>query len=212
MVEGHGSRAAAVLVGFDDAMAARTGIARAFPGMPVIRVAGGHDHAGEERAPLDTEALRAAVEAVASGVSAFAVASAFAVRNPAHEHAARELISALTNLPVTVSTELTSDLDAPRRALTAVLNARLVPRIASLVDAVRAAAHEIGLDCPVTVVKGDGSLALADRVARRPIETVLSGPAASVVGTAWLCGSRPSSWPTSGAPRPTSPRCATAAP
>lgn len=188
VVEGHGGRVAAVLIGFDDAMAARTGIAGSFPGMPVLRVAGGHDHAGEERAPLDTDALSAAVVAAAGTVEAFAVASAFAVRNPAHEHAAREIISALTNLPVTVSTELTSDLDAPRRALTAVLNARLVPRISALIDAVTTASRRLGLVCPVTVVKGDGSLALAERVARRPIETILSGPAASVVGTAWLCG------------------------
>jgi N-methylhydantoinase A/oxoprolinase/acetone carboxylase beta subunit len=188
VVEGHGGRVATVLIGFDDAMAARTGIASAFPGMPMIRVAGGHDHAGEERAPLDTGSLRASVAAVGAAVDSFAVASAFAVRNPAHEHAARDIISALTGLPVTVSTELTSDLDAPRRALTAVLNARLVPKISALIDAVTVASRRLGLTCPVTVVKGDGSLALAERVARRPIETILSGPAASVVGTSWLCG------------------------
>lgn len=188
VVEGHGGRVATVLIGFDDAMAARTGIASAFPGMPMIRVAGGHDHAGEERAPLDTGSLRASVAAVGAAVDSFAVASAFAVRNPAHEHAARDIISALTGLPVTVSTELTSDLDAPRRALTAVLNARLVPKISALIDAVTVASRRLGLSCPVTVVKGDGSLALAERVARRPIETILSGPAASVVGTSWLCG------------------------
>jgi N-methylhydantoinase A/oxoprolinase/acetone carboxylase beta subunit len=38
------------------------------------------------------------------------------------------------------------------------------------------------------IVKGDGTLALAERVALRPIETVLSGPAASLVGASWLCG------------------------
>ena len=37
----------------------------------------------------------------------------------------------------TLSTELTSALDAPRRALTAVLNARLISRISMLIDAVR---------------------------------------------------------------------------
>jgi N-methylhydantoinase A/oxoprolinase/acetone carboxylase beta subunit len=38
------------------------------------------------------------------------------------------------------------------------------------------------------VVKGDGTLALADQVALKPIETVLSGPAASLVGAASLSG------------------------
>ncbi|RXM21876.1 hydantoinase/oxoprolinase family protein, partial [Citrobacter sp. AAK_AS5] len=48
----------------------------------------------------------------------------------------------------------------------------------------------IGIDCPLMIVKGDGTLALAERVALRPIETVLSGPAASLVGASWLSGLR----------------------
>ena len=38
------------------------------------------------------------------------------------------------------------------------------------------------------IVKGDGTLAFAESIARRPLETVLSGPAASVVGARWLSG------------------------
>ncbi len=119
---------------------------------------------------------------------AFAIASAFAVRNPAHEHRARDIIAEETGKPVTLSTELTSALDAPRRALTAVLNARLISRISMLIQAVRRSMAELNIDCPLMVVKGDGTLALAERVALRPIETVLSGPAASLVGAAWLSG------------------------
>ncbi|NBY27594.1 MAG: hypothetical protein EBQ71_11260 [Betaproteobacteria bacterium] len=128
VVEGHGSAVGVVLIGFDAAMVARTGIAQAFPGMPVESVPGGHDHNGDPRLPLDLEALEAALSRMAGKVDAFAVAGAFAVRNAAHEHAARELIVARTGKPVTLSTELSSSLDAPRRALTAALNARLISR------------------------------------------------------------------------------------
>jgi N-methylhydantoinase A/oxoprolinase/acetone carboxylase beta subunit len=89
---------------------------------------------------------------------------------------------------VTISSELSSELDAPRRALTAALNARLISRIAILIEAVESAMKELGLHCPLMIVKGDGTLALAEAVARRPIETVLSGPAASLVGGRWLSG------------------------
>jgi N-methylhydantoinase A/oxoprolinase/acetone carboxylase beta subunit len=123
-------------------------------------------------------------------VDAFAIAAAFAVRNPAHEQRAREVISATTGKPATLSTELTSALDAPRRALTAVLNARLISRISMLIEAVRRSMTELAITCPLMIVKGDGTLALAERVALRPIETVLSGPAASLVGASWLCGRR----------------------
>ncbi len=186
VVEGHGSAVGVILIGFDQAMAERTGIAKAFSGMPIAIIGGGHDHNGDAASPLDLAALQAAVQTMP--VDAFAIASAFAVRNPAHEVAARELIVRLTGKPVTLSTELTSSLDAPRRALTAVLNARLISRVSMLIEAVKRSMVHLGIECPLMIVKGDGTLALADKVALRPIETVLSGPAASLVGASWLSG------------------------
>ena len=188
VVEGHGSAVGVVLIGFDAQMVERTGIAAAFPGMPVELVAGGHDHNGDAPVPLDVAALEAALERMAAKVDAFAVASTFAVRNAAHEHAARDLIVARTGKPVTLSTELSSSLDAPRRALTAALNARLISRVTTLIEAVNRAMLQLHIDCPLMIVKGDGTLALAETVATRPIETVLSGPAASLVGAQWLSG------------------------
>ena len=188
VVEGHGSPVGVFLIGFDAQMASRTGIAKAFPNVPLIMIGGGHDHNGEAAVALDVVKLESEALNLASQVSAFAVASAFAVRNPAHEVLARDIITRITGKPVTLSTELTSSLDAPRRALTAVLNARLISRISMLIDAVSQAMHELEISCPLMVVKGDGSLARAENVALRPIETVLSGPAASLVGAKWLSG------------------------
>jgi N-methylhydantoinase A/oxoprolinase/acetone carboxylase beta subunit len=185
VVEGHGGAVAALLIGFDHDMVVRTGIARAFPDLPIVCIPGGHDHNGKELCALDTSALLAAVQDL--GVEAFAVASQFAVRNPAHELAAATALEILGR-PVTLSSELSSTLDAPRRALTSVLNARLVARISGLVAAVQKSMAGLGIDCPLMVVRGDGTLATASTVALRPIETVLSGPAASMVGAAWLSG------------------------
>src|SRR4029079_1232541 len=63
-----------------------------------------------------------------------------------------------------------------------------ISRISMLIEAVHRVMMELGIRSPLMVVKGDGTLALAERVAKRPIETVLSGPAASLVGARWLCG------------------------
>jgi N-methylhydantoinase A/oxoprolinase/acetone carboxylase beta subunit len=188
VVEGHGSAVGVILIGFDAAMVERTGIAKAFPGLPLEVIDGGHDHNGDARVPLDTDALEAALERMGAKVDAFAVASTFAVRNAAHEVAARDLIVARTGKPVTLSTELSSALDAPRRALTAALNARLIARVSTLIEAVNRAMTQLHIHCPLMIVKGDGTLALAQSVATRPIETVLSGPAASLVGAQWLSG------------------------
>jgi len=188
VVEGHGGATGVLLIGFDAAMVERTGIAKAFPDIPVAVIAGGHNHNGDAVCPLDVAALETALASMDARVDAFAVASSFATRNADHEHQARDLIVARTGKPVTLSTELSSALDAPRRALTAVLNARLIPRISGLISAVQRSMAHLRIDCPLMIVKGDGSLALAEGVATRPIETVLSGPAASLVGAQWLSG------------------------
>jgi N-methylhydantoinase A/oxoprolinase/acetone carboxylase beta subunit len=188
VVEGHGSEVGVLLIGFDQGMVERTGIAKAFPGIRIAQIDGGHDHNGEEKILLDESALEQAIQTMSPHVSAFAIASAFAVRNAAHENRARDLVSKYAGKPTTLSTELSAALDAPRRALTAVLNARLISRVTGLVEAMRRSMAKLNIDCPLMIVKGDGSLANAELVAKRPIETVLSGPAASLVGAKWLSG------------------------
>ena len=188
VVEGHGSRVLALLAGFDRAMVARSGIETAFPDVTVECIAGGHDHYGDEREPLDLDDVAGLLDRHAGSFEAVAITASFAVRNPQHENRLRDLVLARTDQPVTVSTELADALDAPRRALTTVLNARLLTRITHLIAALRKCLRDRGIDAPMTIVKGDGSLAVADAVARHPIETVLSGPAASLVGARLLSG------------------------
>ncbi len=188
VVEGHGDRVGAVLVGFDDQMVTRIGIAEAFPDSPVLRIAGGHNHAGFEHTPLDLHSLAEQLTNAPADLRAFAVCSVFAVRNPEHEREVADFITQRTGLPVTMSSQLTGALDAIRRALTAILNARLVGRISKLIVAVESARDQLGLDCPVMVVKGDGTRATAESIRLRPIETVMSGPAASTIGAAAMSG------------------------
>ena len=188
LVEGQGARAALVLIGFDGGERSRAGLGEALGDDPLISVAGGHTHAGTEAQPLDIEALDRALAALPEGISALAVAGQFATRNPAHENAARALIRARTGLPVTCSHELSAALNGPKRALTALLNARLVAMIDRLVTACETHLAALGIAAPLMVVRGDGALVAAALVRERPIETILSGPAASIAGAAWLTG------------------------
>ncbi len=188
LVEGRGSSIAIFLIGFKDAMLDRTGIPHAIPSARIIRVAGGHTHDGEEREPLDEAGIRLALESNSGAADAFAVAGHFAVRNPEHERRAKQLIREITGCPVTASCDLSDDLDGPRRALTAALNARIVSLIVALVSAVRLSLERKGISASLMIVKGDGSIATAEAVTERPIETILSGPAASVIGARFLSG------------------------
>src|SRR5690606_40573773 len=149
---------------------------------------GGHDVYGNAR-ELDLAPLRAALDrGLAGEVSGFAIAGYFATRNPAHELAARQCIREACGLPVTCSHELTSRLGGPRRALTTLLNARLVPLITRLIDSTRKFMALHGIEAPLMVVRGDGALVDSGLARERPIETILSGPAASLVGARFLTG------------------------
>ncbi len=188
IVEGRGSPVCLLMVGQGPEALARSGLGAALGGDPAVFIAGGHDATGAELAPLDEEAVGAAVARHAAEVAAFAVAAHFAVRNAAHETRVRALVREHGARPVTCSRELSDHLDAPRRALTTVLNARLIPMITDLIAAVGRMMTEQGLSAPLMVVKGDGSLVRAELAARRPVETILSGPAASMVGGHHLSG------------------------
>ncbi len=188
LVEGQGGRVALVAIGLDDGDLTRDGLAQALASDPVIRLAGGHSHAGAETAPLDLAALRSALAALPAGLAGVAVAARFATRNPGHEIAARDLIRAETALPVTCSHELSAALGGPRRALTAVLNARLIGLIDRLITACEAHMAARGIPGRLMVVRGDGALIPAALAREKPIETILSGPAASIAGASWLTG------------------------
>ena len=188
LVEGRGGRVALVFIGFGEHDGSRAGLAEAMAGDPVIRITGGHNPQGDAIAPLDVVALEREALAVAGTVTGYAVTAQFATRNAEHEIAARDLLRSLTGLPVTCGHELSAKLNGPRRALTSVLNARLIGLITGLIAAAEEIMVRHAIDAQLMVVRGDGALMSAAMAKARPIETILSGPAASLVGAAHLTG------------------------
>lgn len=188
LVEGQGGRVALVYIGFREKDLASHGLAEALKGDPAIVLEGGHNHAGGEAKPLDEAGLIAFLETHKDDVSGFAVASQFATRNPAHELRAAELVSQITGRPVSASHQLSAKLNGPKRALTAVLNARLIGMIERLIGRAEDTLIELGITAPLMVVRGDGALISSAQARQRPIETILSGPAASIVGARWMTG------------------------
>ncbi len=190
IAEGQGSPVCLLLIGYDLELMEQYGFQQELVTDDVVYLRGGHDVLGNEVAPLDEEAAREAILARRDKVEAFAVSGYFGVRNPTHELRVRALVEELTELPVTCGHELTTRLNAVRRATTVALNARLVPLLRELIATVRQTLDEQGVTAPLMVVKGDGSLVRAEWAMQRPIETVLSGPAASAVGAWHLAGRR----------------------
>ncbi len=183
IAEGLSSRVGLIMIGYDRHQEAVAEMAARLPLAEPVFINGGHDYYGREEQPLDEQALRRAVDALEPAVRGWAVSGHFSVKNPAHEMAAAQIVKSLSDKPVTMGRDLTGRLDAVRRAATAALNAGLVVIIRRLLDAVKHSAAESGLGAArLLVVKGDGSLVSEEWARERPIETVVSGPAASLVG------------------------------
>ncbi|MER9370486.1 hydantoinase/oxoprolinase family protein [Mesorhizobium sp. M0518] len=187
LVEGQGGRVALVMIGFSEADLARDGLKAALGTDPVVFCRGGHDVHGNT-VGLDLSPLEAMLPELGASVSGFAVCAYFATRNPAHEVAALKLIRDRTGLPVTASHELSTKLGGPRRALTTLLNARLISMIDRLLGATEGFLKRRHITAPLMVVRGDGALVSAAFARQRPIETILSGPAASLVGARHMTG------------------------
>jgi N-methylhydantoinase A/oxoprolinase/acetone carboxylase beta subunit len=188
LVEGQGGRVALIYVGFRAQDLEAQGLSDALAGDPVCVLAGGHNHDGSQVVSLDETALLTFLETHKSDVSGFAVAAQFATRNPAHEQRVMELVRDVTGRPVSASHQLSAKLGGPKRALPAVLNARLIGMIDALIGRAEAELRAIGIEAPMMVVRGDGALMSSAQARMRPIETILSGPAASIVGARWLTG------------------------
>ena len=187
LVEGQGDRVALVMIGFKDSDLEKHSIFDALKGDPFLVIEGGHNYAGFEKSPLEKNKLSKWVSEI-KGVSAYAVCSQFAVRNPEHELEAAKIIRKLTDKPVSLSHQISAKLNGPKRALTAVLNARLIALIDLLIIKAEHVIKSLGILAPLMVVRGDGALISAAQAREKPIETILSGPAASIVGARWLTG------------------------
>jgi N-methylhydantoinase A/oxoprolinase/acetone carboxylase beta subunit len=190
IVEGQGAPVGLILAGYSSAQVERAHLEQIVRDGYLLLLDGSHDAAGSESAPLDLDTARGAISEWHSKVSAIGISAIFGVRNPTHEIALREIIRAQTSLPITCGHELASSLDAPRRAITVAINASLIPFISQLIRSVQKILGGLSINAPLMVVKGDGSLVRAEIALQRPVETVISGPAASVIGACHLSRSQ----------------------
>ena len=188
VVEGRGSPVSILLPGYNAAQIEKSGLNEILDKELITVLDGGHTAMGDESMPLDLAMAEAKILEHQDKVSAFAISSMFGTRNISHEIALRDLVIKLTGKPVACGHELASSLGAPRRALTAALNARMILYIQSLINSVEAILTEQKINAPLMIVKGDGSLVNAQTALLQPVATVLSGPAASVIGGCALSG------------------------
>ena len=182
VVEGKGCRVALICIGEDYDQSVNADA--------MVRIRGAHDLHGKETDPLDEDAARDFLESVKGKVDGIAVTGYLAVRNPDHENRVAEMASGILDVPVVCSHQLSSGLGFSERAATCIMNARLIPIIDDLIRSVKRVLESFGIDAPLMIVRGDGSMMSESMARRRPVDTILSGPAASMIGAMHLTGVR----------------------
>jgi N-methylhydantoinase A/oxoprolinase/acetone carboxylase beta subunit len=188
IAESHGAPVCLLLIGYDPELIRQYKFQHELATNDIFYISGGHDIHGDEIAPLDEQAAKAAIMERREHVGAFAVSGYFGALNPSHELRVRQIIKDVCDLPATCGHELSSRFNSIRRATTVALNARLIPIIYDLIANVRFVLEQLSISAPLMIVKGDGSLVRAEWAIKRPVETVLSGPAASAIGAFQLAG------------------------
>ncbi len=153
---------------------------------------GSVDHRGTEVAPLDEAGLARAVAAMqAAGVRVFAAVGKFSTRNPAHEQAmARTLAAGGGADHVTLGHSLSGVLNFPRRIATAYFNSAVWRLYNDFAWAVQESVADFGLRAEINVLKADGGTMPLELSRACPVQSILSGPAASVMGMIALCDIR----------------------
>ena len=116
-----------------------------------------------------------------SGTDLAAVSAKFGVRNPKEEI---DIAQALSDTYHTISTgsALSGNLNFPRRTISAYFNSAVASVFKEFKNAVYHALDTFHITAPVYILKADGGSLPIDTVESIPVETVFTGPAATVLG------------------------------
>lgn len=146
------------------------------------------DYRGEVIEPLDVASVERAVTALAQeGVAAIAVSLLFSYANPRHEQAVAEIIGRLApDIYVSLSSDVNPQWREYERTASAVANAYIGPPTARYLQDLEKLSMGYFPQARVLMMKSDGGAASASMLSATPVQTMMSGPVAGVIGSRYL--------------------------
>ena len=159
---------------------------------PLLHVLqGAQDHRGVVVQMPDAADVRRALHALKKyPVKALGIVCKFSPKNPELEQSlaalAREVFGA--DFPVVLGAEVSGSLNFPRRMHTVWCNAALAGISRAFMRSLESPAKQLGLACPLVILKADAGVFGAAQAAHDPASTMGSGPAASLLGV-WALSS-----------------------
>jgi len=145
-------------------------------------VSGSINHRGREKAPVnDMEIEDIARQLKKDGIEYVGVVGKFCVRNPSHEILIKRILNKHFK-KIFMGHRVSGNLNFPRRIATTHLNAAVFSLHKSFFEAIKQSLAEMGLAVPIQILKADGGTMSLESSMAFPGQTVLSGPAASIMG------------------------------
>lgn len=194
-VENKGSRAKLLMIGIDKTFMENSGGTYASYGFhdlsQLVVIDGKPEKIFKEAKDPDWEAFARLIPEEFSECASVGVVQMFPYANGGRfEKEAKQILEKQLGVPITVAYDMFDEVDVLKRGAGTLLNARLIPLIEEFLRAVKSVMAERELDLPIAIVRSDGSL-MSEYVTREsPVETLLSGPAASVIGGGVLAAER----------------------
>jgi len=187
-VEDRGGNAKLIFFGGNRKIIDDNGEKYGLPPVDQIYVQESYTHfSGEIDREPDWDKYGASLDTEFDDLDGAGIVELYAIRNSAVvEKKAKELFQQKHDIPVVCGHELFSNLNSLQRASSTLLNARLFPIIKEFIGAIKTAMAKRGIEATIVIVRSDGSLMSESFAHTRPVETLLCGPAASVMGGAKL--------------------------
>ncbi len=150
-------------------------------------VEGSIDHRGTVVRELDDRELEKAVKKFSKkNLKVFSGITKFSTRNPDSENRIRESLAEMTDF-ITLGHKLSGQLSFPRRIATAYYNSAVWRIYNRFADAIERSMERLGLDAEINILKADGGTMPLSFSRHIPVESILSGPAASILGILGIC-------------------------
>lgn len=152
-----------------------------------VFISGYIDHRGHVVKDLELREIKQAIDLFRQeNIKTCAVVTKFSTRNPSHESRIKKILD--KEFPsVTLGHTLSGKLNFPRRVYTSYLNAAVAGTFGDFADSLKSSLTKAGIEAPVFILKADGGTMSLAAAEEKPVETILSGPAASVVGLTSMC-------------------------